>query len=329
MLAACGKFINSKVKTLTSEKPNFMDPAFPPISDVEISQLKVFRAVVINGGFSAAQSELGLSRSTISGKMTELETRLGLSLCRRGRGGFSVTAEGQRIFEQTEDLFSALESFRKQAGELRGQMAGMLRVGVVDQLADHPDCHLDTALAAFGKTAPDVHIKIVVIPPNQIEQALLSGHIEAAITPGGQQQVSIKSLALFRERINLYCGNRHPFFEEQPERISLSKIADTPYAQRDYYSTMPYYTVFSHPASASAAQMEGLLHLILSGRYIGFLPSNLADPWVMTNRMRSIRRDMMAFSVTINLAYTEQTGSLRMVRLFRKCVIEAHKDAAK
>jgi len=90
-----------------------MKSSLPQISDVEISQPKVFKAVVTNGGFSAAQLELGLSRSTISGKMTELETRLGLSLCRRGRGGFFLTTDGQRIFEQTENQFSALEIFSK------------------------------------------------------------------------------------------------------------------------------------------------------------------------------------------------------------------------
>lgn len=306
-----------------------MKPSLPQISDVEISQLRVFRAVVTNGGFSSAQSELGLSRSTISGKMTDLETRLGLSLCRRGRGGFSLTVEGQRIFEQTEDLFSALENFRKQAGELRGQITGLFRLGVVDQLADHPDCHLDKALAAFGKTAPDVHIKIFVLPPNQIEQTLLSGQIEAAITPSAGHQAAIKSNTIFRENVFLYCGDKHPFFTEDDSHISLNKIADTPYAQRDYYSTMPYYTVFSRPASASAAQMEGLLHLILTGRYIGFLPSHLADPWVAKNRVKRIKADLMSFSTTINLAYTEQALSLRMVRLFRKNVMDAHKRTAK
>lgn len=256
--------------------------------------------------------------------MTELETRLGLSLCRRGRRGFSLSAEGQRIFEQTEDLFSALDNFRKQASELRGQMTGVLRLGVVDQLADHLDCHLDDALAAFGKTAPAVHIKLIVIPPNQIEQALLSGQIEAAVTPGAHHQNAIKSRALFREDIYLYCGDRHPFFEKSDKEISLNKIADTPYAQRDYYITMPYYAVFSRPASASAAQMEGLLHLILSGRYIGFLPSSLADPWVAKKRIKRIRADLMSYSVNMSLAYTEQALSLRMVRLFRKSVVDAH-----
>lgn len=306
-----------------------MKSALPQISDVEISQLRVFRAVVSNGGFSAAQLELGLSRSTISGKMTELETRLGLSLCKRGRGGFFLSPDGQRIFEQTEDLFFALENFRKQAGELRGQITGLLRLGVVDQISDHPDCHLNRALAAFGRTAPEVHIKLAVISPNEIEQALLSGKIEAAITPSAHHQSSIKSRMLFREDIFLYCGDTHPFFDQSDKEISLNKIANTPYAQRDYYSTMPYYTVFSHPASASAAQMEGLLHLILSGRYIGFLPSNFAAPWVAKYRIKQIGADLMSFSAKMYLAYTEQALSLRMVQLFRKSIIDAHKKTTK
>ena len=306
-----------------------MKSALPQISDVEISQLRVFRAVVSNGGFSAAQLELGLSRSTISGKMTELETRLGLSLCTRGRGGFFLTADGQRIFEQTKDLFFALENFRKQAGELRGQITGLLRLGVIDQISDHPDCHLDRALEAFGRTAPEVHIKLTVIPPNQIEQALLSGQIEAAITPSTHHQPGIKSLRLFREDIFLYCSNTHPFFAQSDEKISINKISKTPFAQRDYSRTMPYYTIFSHPAAASAAQMEGLLHLILSGRYIGFLPSNLAAPWVAKYRLKRFRADIMSFSANIHLAYTEQALSLRMVQLFRKSVIDAHKKTTK
>jgi hypothetical protein len=81
ILAAIFKFVNSNVRTLTLENSNFMKSSLRQISDVEISQLRVFKTVVTNGGFLAAQLELGLSRSTISGKMTELETRLGLSLC--------------------------------------------------------------------------------------------------------------------------------------------------------------------------------------------------------------------------------------------------------
>lgn len=306
-----------------------MKPAPAPISDAEIRQLRVFKAVVANGGFTAAQAELGVSRSTISSQMSDLETRLGLTLCRRGRGGFSLTAEGRRVFEETEELLAALERFRQQAGELRGQMVGTLRIGVVDQLADHPDCRLDTALAAFARAAPDVHIKIIVIPPNKIEQALQSGQIEAAITPSSLMPPTIRLHELFREDIGLYCGDLHPFFNERPEQVTLQMIANLPFVQRDYFTTMPYYTLFSGSASASATQMEGLVHLILTGRYIGFLPEGLGTAWISRKRMRRIRPDLIAFRVAIRLAYTERAATSKMVQLFRTCILNAHKGTAR
>ncbi|MEM7227127.1 MAG: LysR family transcriptional regulator, partial [Pseudomonadota bacterium] len=60
------------------------------MTDVELRLLRVFDSVVRNGGFAAAERELGVSRPAISRHMAELEARLGFRLCERGRGGFSL-----------------------------------------------------------------------------------------------------------------------------------------------------------------------------------------------------------------------------------------------
>ncbi len=61
-------------------------------SDVKL--LKIFLAVVDSNGISNAQSVLNRDASTISKALTQLEERLSLRLCERGRHGFSLTAEG-------------------------------------------------------------------------------------------------------------------------------------------------------------------------------------------------------------------------------------------
>lgn len=63
------------------------------IADIDLRLLRVFRAVVESGGFAAAELELNVGRSVISRHIKDLETRLGLALCRRGRGGFALTPE--------------------------------------------------------------------------------------------------------------------------------------------------------------------------------------------------------------------------------------------
>ena len=49
------------------------------------------------GIFQVAESELQLGLPSISRYIKDLETRLGVRLCRRGRVGFSLTDQGRRI----------------------------------------------------------------------------------------------------------------------------------------------------------------------------------------------------------------------------------------
>ena len=88
------------------------------ISDMDMRLLRVFKAVVDCGGMAAAELELNIGISTISRHVKDLEIRLGLALCRRGRGGFSLTQEGEQIYAQTLSLLAATDAFRTGVDEI-------------------------------------------------------------------------------------------------------------------------------------------------------------------------------------------------------------------
>ncbi|MDC1510275.1 LysR family transcriptional regulator, partial [Oceanospirillaceae bacterium] len=79
------------------------------LSDIDLRLLRIYKTVVEAGGFAAAEVELNISRAAISMAMSDLETRLGLRLCQRGRAGFSVTESGQRVYEAILQLFASIE----------------------------------------------------------------------------------------------------------------------------------------------------------------------------------------------------------------------------
>ncbi len=54
----------------------------PPIHDVILRLLRIFKAVVDLQGFSAAEERLGIGRSTISKHIAGLEARLNVDSCR-------------------------------------------------------------------------------------------------------------------------------------------------------------------------------------------------------------------------------------------------------
>ena len=57
------------------------------VSDMDLRLLRIFKSAVECGGMTAAELELNISTSTLSRHMKDLEERLGLVLCRRGRAG--------------------------------------------------------------------------------------------------------------------------------------------------------------------------------------------------------------------------------------------------
>ena len=72
------------------------------IGDADLRLLRVFKAVADCGGMAAAERELGIAMSTISRHVKDLEQRLGLRLCRRGRAGFALTPEGEQLYAAAE-----------------------------------------------------------------------------------------------------------------------------------------------------------------------------------------------------------------------------------
>ena len=67
------------------------------LSDMDLRLLQVFKSVVDCGGMAAAELELNIGTSTVSRHVKDLETRLGLVLCRQiaeAHGG-TITLENR------------------------------------------------------------------------------------------------------------------------------------------------------------------------------------------------------------------------------------------
>ena len=202
MLAHCARVCYSyKVTNITIQLPiyetNRLGPDSPPlrvvrgpamkaaplgqISDMDLRLLQVFRAVVDCGGMAAAELELNIGTSTVSRHIKDLETRLGLTLCRRGRAGFALTPEGAQIYAQTTQLLAATDAFRSSVDEIHQRMGGQLHIAVFDKTASNPQCHIAQAIATFTAQAPDVALNLHVSTLNGIERGVLDGQFLSLI----------------------------------------------------------------------------------------------------------------------------------------------------
>ena len=182
------------------------------ISDMDMRLLQVFKSVVDCGGMAAAELELNIGTSTVSRHVKDLETRLGLVLCRRGRAGFSLTPEGQRVYDETLRLLAAVTSFRSGIDDIHSRLGGQLAVAVFDKTASNPAARIGRAIALFAEQAPDVALQLHVGSINTIERGVMDGTYQVGVIPAHRHSQSLRYADLFSETMLLYCGAQHPLY---------------------------------------------------------------------------------------------------------------------
>ena len=263
------------------------------VSDVDIRLLRVFRSVAACRGLTAAERELNIGRSTISRHLTDLEVRLGVKLCDRGPAGFALTHEGKRVLDASSGLFSAINSFQASVDDVHRRLTGHLSVALFDKTVTNPEARLPRTLQKFDDVAPKVTIEIHVEPANEIESGVLNGRFHLGIIPTQRQAIGMDYFPLYAEQMYLHCGHGHPLFGRHDSDIRQHDIRQYKYAGIGFQS--PNMTA-SHRLnlvrSADVYDEEALAALVLSGRYLGFLPDHYARSFVENGAMQRLRPDI-------------------------------------
>lgn len=291
------------------------------LARADLNLLAVFMTVVECGGFSAAQAVLNLSQSTISRHMGDLEGRLGIRLCQRGRGGFRLTDKGRTVYEASQKLFVALETFRTEVGTLRGALVGELSMAVVDNWITDDGRPLAAALAAFRERAPRVHVAVHSLAPNEVERAVLDGRVELGIGVFHQHRPGLTYEPLYDDPVELYCARGHPLFDRAADRVAEADVASADYVRRGYLSEEQVAPLAARlQSTATAYQMEAVAFMILSGAHLGYLPVSYAERWWRTDRMRTVLPERYRLATTIELVWRKGVAPTAVTRAFAAAI---------
>jgi len=145
-----------------------------------------------------------------------------------------------------------------------------------------------------------VHIHIRMTPPSEVEQGVLDGRLHIGVVPQVTALSGLDYQPLYDERSLLYCAVGHPLFyvdDRQLEDARLNAqeaIAPTfrlPPEVQSHYQALN--------CTASASDREGMAFLILTGRYIGYLPDHYAQQWLQQGRLRVLKPSECFYEVSL------------------------------
>jgi len=299
--------------------------ALGQLSDMDIRLLRVFKSVVECGGMAAAELELNIGISTVSRHIKDLETRLGLTLCRRGRAGFALTSEGEQIYSETLRLLAGADAFRSSVDEIHRRMGGQLAIAVFDKTASNPAAHIGAAIALFTELAPEVSLHLHVAPINAIERGVIDGQFQVGVIPGHRSSESLAYEALFNETMLLYCGAQHALFQAEPAGMTWDDMRAHHFAGLGYHSpNMEISQQLRLPRKATGYDQESIATLILSGKYLGFLPDHYAQAFVRTGQMRAVKPELFRYDCSFFSIMRRSPQPSRVTRAFQACLLKAH-----
>ena len=296
------------------------------LDNIDIRLLRVFVTLAEARGFAEAQVALNLSQPTLSTHLSELEKRLGGQLCHRGRQQFRLTELGQATYEAALKLFRDLDDFNQHLAAARGGLSGRLRIGASDGIVTDDRLGIQTAISKFLTPDADVLVDLVLGTPAELERAVADGERDIVIGPLTQKAPGVVYLDFVGEPHLLYCGDGHPLFGLHDTEITKRQVDEARFSVRSYRHFDDLYRVGHPRASASVVHMEAQLMLILSGRFIGFLPFHFAEPYVTAGRLRPIKPETFHFTSMHNIAYRERDENRALVSGFLEALLQVRSD---
>ncbi|MBL0374351.1 LysR family transcriptional regulator [Rhizobium sp. KVB221] len=301
------------------------------VSDFDLRLFTVFKTVVEYGGLSASQSALNMSLSNISTHLANLEKRVGFKVCHRGRSGFKLTPGGTELYSSIAELFQSIDEFRSKTSLTKKRIGRELSLGIVDGLISEHQFKLQSAIQKLGSINDDIFIRIDVLSPDKLKSSLANGDVDFIVGPISIASESVLIKEAFHERMSLFCSQQHILADREMQKEKIfNQDYKFEFVSRGYLreSLQPAF-IPNLETAAVVHTMEAAAMLILSGKYIGYLPDHFAKKWEDTNEMVRILPDVTSHVVPFGLMYRRDHKLPLPAKLLLEYLLSSITSAAK
>lgn len=151
----------------------------------QLQDMALFALVAECGSFTAAAQRVGLPKSSVSQRISQLEQTLGLRLLNRTTRQLNLTFAGERYLEHCQAMMSAAERADLALQRLRDNPSGRLRISTPAGLGATTVARL---AADFQRQYPDVSLEVSV---SDAMVDLVQEGFDAALRTGKPQDSSL------------------------------------------------------------------------------------------------------------------------------------------
>jgi DNA-binding transcriptional LysR family regulator len=264
------------------------------------AEIEALLAVVESGTFSAAGERLGLAKSVISRRVSQLEQRLGSRLLHRTTRRLSLTDAGRDFYQRAAQILADLDDAEQGVSSASAELRGTLKVAAPLSFGV---AHLSSALTDFLERHPTIEVNLDL---NDRNINLVEEGFDVAVRIGELQDSTLVARRLGTSRM-VTCVSRaylerhgEPLHPNDFQRHIGLQYSNISYKQHWQFVTRDGRTFQAQPQIRMRANNgEVLAAAAVAGIGITSGPTFILGPYLKEGKLQRILRDYRRPSVGI------------------------------
>lgn len=288
--------------------------------EFDLNEMAIFVRVVESGSFTGAAKALGLPKSTVSRKITQLEERLGVRLIQRTTRSLSLTDTGSAYHSHCSRILGDIEEANIAVTQMQSTPTGTLRITAPVLFGSTV---LSGLIAEYMELHPQVNIDLVLsdqvidLVQDGIDVAFRVGHLEDSSLIGRYLGDVKAILCASSDYIARHGKPSHPD-EIQDHQV----ISATGWTQWTLHGPEEEEVNVTIKPRLKVNDLSSLYTLALSGAGIAALPVLIAASAVKSKNLVPILCDWPFEAHPIHTLYASNRHLSAKVRSFVDFVIE-------
>jgi DNA-binding transcriptional LysR family regulator len=278
----------------------------------KLDTLLAFLAVARERSFTRAAAQLGVSQSTLSHTIRELEERLGVRLLTRTTRSVSPTGAGERLLRTIGPRFEEIEAELDALSDLREKPAGTVRITV----GDHPyKTVLWPKLAKLLRDYPDIKVDIVI--DNALTD-IAAERFDAGVRLGEQVAKDMIAVRIGPDVRFAVVGAKSYFAKRRPPMTPPELTGHTCINLRLPTHGGLWAWDFERDGRELKVRVDGqiilngifqVLDVALDGFGLAYVPEDLAEPHIKNGRLMRVLDDWCPLWPGYHLYYPSRRQS--------------------
>ncbi|MEH6389436.1 MULTISPECIES: LysR family transcriptional regulator [Pseudomonas] len=279
----------------------------------------VFTRVVECHSFTSAALTLNMQKSTVSRRIAQLESRLGVRLLNRTTRKLRLTEVGQAYYERCRQIMQEFAEAEQAIMQLQSEPTGLLRV---TSPIEFGQLFLGGVVGEFMCRYPAIRVEVELTTRvvNPVEEG-----IDIAIHLGRPQDSSLVARSMLASPRQLYASPAYIAqygMPARPEDLSTHRCIQTLMdGGRKWHFQQPQTSVTITPVM-TVNNITFAREAALAGTGIINVPAFIAEPYVEEGKLRRILEGTVLPSTELYALYPSRRFQAMKVKAFIDYMIE-------